>query len=193
MNLYGNKPGKFFNKKINEKMLIGRDYYENREEDKARPYYVEVFRYLINFAKRNGIKTLDDLDKCGIMEDFAMNFIGDYEIVVYNSKEDLQMFLDMQREYMDTFELTDLDYENALRLKVTLLFKLGRAEEGERIIVNELKKNPKWLWGYVELVDDFTSYHKDLEKAKYYYELGLKNAADDPDFDALKERADMLK
>ena len=105
MNLYGNKPGKFFDKKINEKMLIGRDYYENREEDKARPYYVEVFRYLINFAKRNGIKTLDDLDKCGIMEDFAMNFIETIE----NLTENLNILKEVKEEVCEIKEFLRCD------------------------------------------------------------------------------------
>ena len=193
MNDFVKKQGKYFNKKMNEIFLKGRNYYHTYEEDRALPYYIEVFKYLINFAKRKGIRTLDNLDRCGIIEDYLMNFIDDYEIIALNSNEDLLTLLSLEREFINTFELTDIEYRSALRLKTTLLFKLGRVEEGERGIVKELKKDSRWLWGYVELVDDFSDYCKDKDKAKYYFDLGLRNCKNDSDIDALKERADRVE
>ena len=78
-----------------------------------------------------------------------------------------------------------------LILSLQDLFKLGNYELGEQIILDWIKENRNSIYAYIELVDDYEMIGN-LEKSKYYYDLGMKRT-DLEDLDALGERKDYFK
>ena len=139
--------------------------------------------------KKHNCKTTQDLDEGELVADFVGNVIGDFEDVILNlNKEDydLNIVIDYLDRLINTLELDDNMYLNTIRQKTKLLFKLGQVEEGESIMLKYLEKHPKSTFAYVELVDDFERIGN-LEKARYYYDLGLSQENME-DIDALEER-----
>ena len=62
---------------------------------------------------------------------------------------------------------------------------MGEYELGEKVMVNLINSKNNSIYPYVELVDDFEMVGN-LEKAKFYYDMGMKTKFDD--IDVLEER-----
>ncbi|MDD2208054.1 MAG: hypothetical protein PHG03_05580 [Bacilli bacterium] len=111
-----------------------------------------------------------------IVDDFIMNIYYNFdEVIWYLKGEDynLNIIIEYLEKFSETFDITDpLLYENILRTKCQVLFKLGKSETGEKMIASYLKDNPKATYAYVELIDDFVDI-KNYEKARLYYDLGM--------------------
>ena len=151
--------------------------------------YLEVMNDLLDYADKNNIHTLEQLDNEKLMNDFTINMIGDFEIEILSlKKEDYD--LNKINEYLDklvtTINLDDNTYENSLRCKTHNLFKLGECASEEKIMLDLIAEKHNSIFPYVELVDDYEMVGN-LERAKYYYDLGMKQK-NLKDVDILEER-----
>lgn len=147
--------------------------------------------YILDYATKNNLHTLEQIDDTNLISDFLINVIGDFEEEILNlNKNDYD--LNVTNKYLDklvnTFNLDDNTYENSLRCKTHSLFKLGDYELGEKIMLDWISKKHNSIYAYVELVDDYEMVG-DLKKSKYYYDLGMKQTNLD-DLDVLEERND---
>lgn len=179
---------------INKKLL---NIYDNKEKLSVKNIiddYLEIMNYLLDYAERKNIHAIEKLDDANLVSDFITNIIGDFEIEILNLKPD-EYDLKITNEYLDKLvkilELDDNTYENSLRCKTHNLFKLGDFNTGEKIMLDLITENRNSIYAYVELVDDYELVGN-LEKAKYYYDLGMKTT-DLKDLDALEERKDYFE
>lgn len=134
----------------------------------------------------NLVKKFDEYD---VLDDFFENILGLFNCSIYKLDDniyDLNKIIEVLEDIMNTLKLKPITYENIFRSKVYLMFKLKKYEEAENIMKKYIENHPKNVFGYVELVDDFVMINN-LEKAKYYYELGIKNR-DMLDLDILEDR-----
>ncbi len=175
--------------KINKKLL---NIYDNKKHLNIKNIiddYLEVMDYILDYANKNDIHTIEKIDDANLISDFMINVIGDFEEEILNLKTE-EYDLNATNKYIDklvnTLNLDDNTYENSLRCKTHSLFKLGNYELGEQIILDLIKENRNSIYAYVELVDDYEMIGN-LEKSKYYYDLGMKRT-DLEDLDALEER-----
>ena len=156
--------------------------------------YLEAMNYILNYADKNDINTIEELDDANLVSDFMTNIIGDFEIEILNLKKE-EYDLNITNKYLDKLvrilELDDNTYENSLRCKTHSLFKLGNYELGEKIMLDLITENRNSIYAYVELVDDYEMVGN-IEKAKYYYDLGMKRT-DLEELDALEERKDYFE
>ena len=180
--------------KINKKLL---NIYDNKKHLNIKNIiddYLEVMDYILDYANKNDIHTIEKIDDANLISDFMINVIGDFEEEILNLKTE-EYDLNATNKYIDklvnTLNLDDNTYENSLRCKTHSLFKLGNYELGEQIILDLIKENRNSIYAYVELVDDYEMIGN-LEKSKYYYDLGMKRT-DLEDLDALEERKDYFK
>ncbi len=180
--------------KINKKLL---NIYDNKEKLSTKNIiedYLEIMNYVLNYAEKNDIHTIKKLDDANLISDFMINVIGNFEEKILNLKKD-EYDLNVTNKYLDklvsTLKLDDNTYENSLRCKTHSLFKLGNYELGEKIMLDLITENRNSIYTYVELVDDYEMVGN-LEKAKYYYDLGMKRT-DLEELDALEERKDYFE
>lgn len=122
------------------------------------------------------------------------NLIEDFEMEICNlDKEDYD--LNITNGYLDRLvnmlNLDDHTYEEILRCKTWSLFKLGNYDLGEELNLNLIKEKNNSIYPYVELVDCYR-FVKNLDKAKYYYDLGMKQTNLD-DLDVLEQRLDFFE
>lgn len=188
-NYIHNKKVKF--SKLNKKLLNIYDNKKNLDIKNIIDDYLEIMNYILNYADSHDIHTIEELDDKSLISDFLINVIGDFEMEITNlSKDDYD--LNLTNRYIDrlinTIELDDNTYENNLRCKTHSLFKLGESELGEKIMINLINEKHNSIYPYVELVDDYEMVGN-LERAKYYYNLGMKQSKLD-DIDVLEERND---
>ena len=180
--------------KINNKLL---NIYNNKKHLNIKNIiddYLEIMNYILDYASKNNLHTIKQIDDTNLISDFMINVIGDFEEEILNLKTE-EYDLNVTNKYIDklvnTLNLDDNTYENSLRCKTHSLFKLGNYELGEQIILDLIKENRNSIYAYVELVDDYEKIGN-LEKSKYYYDLGMKRT-DLEDLDALEERKDYFK
>ncbi len=174
---------------MNKTLLNIYDNGENMSVQKKIDEYLEVMNGLLDYAEKNNIHTLEQLDNEHLISDFIINVIGDFESEILNlKKEDYD--LNKINEYLDklvtTINLNDNTYENSLRCKTHNLFKLGECASGEKIMIDLITVKHNSIFPYVELVDDYEMVGN-LERAKYYYDLGMKQK-NLKDLDILEER-----
>lgn len=150
--------------------------------------------YILDYATKNNLHTIEQIDDANLISDFMINVIGAFEEEILNLKKD-EYNLNITNQYLDklvnTMDLDDNTYENSLRCKTNSLFKLGEYELGEKIMIDLINKKRNSIYAYVELVDDYEMVG-DLKKSKYYYDLGM-NRTDLKELDALEERKDYFK
>lgn len=188
---------KYFNQKLNNKLNLLYNNYQNLSSTKIIDEYLEIMNELLNFAKKHKVKTPEELDNFDIIDEFTTNIIGNFELEISNLnlngefEYDLNVLINYLDRLLETFTLDQNTYENMICCKCNTLFKLERRDEGEKLMLDYIRKNPKQVYAYVELVDDFKMVH-DLDKAKYYYDLGMK-IEDTEEKDALEERNDYFK
>ena len=156
--------------------------------------WLEIIDGIINYAEKNKIYDLEELDKEQIISDFMINIFGDFENEIYNlDKEDYD--LNVTNKYLDkivnTLKLSDNLYENILRCKTFNLFRLGEYAQGEEVMLALIKEKNNSIYPYVELVDCYQMI-KDFDKARYYYDLGLKQTGLE-DMGVLEERKDYFE
>ena len=150
---------------------------------------IKIINFSLIFSKDNNIKSSKKFDEYDVLDDFFENFLCLFNCSIYNLDEniyDLNKIIDVLEDIMYTLKLNPKTYENIFRSKVYLMFKLKKYNEAENIMKGYIEKHPKNVFGYVELVDDFVMINN-LEKAKYYYELGINNR-DMLDLDILEDR-----
>lgn len=180
--------------KINKKLLNIYDNKNNLSIKNIIDDYLDIMNYILDYADKNDIHTIEKIDDANLISDFMINVIGDFEEEILNLKTE-EYDLNVTNKYIDklvnTLNLDDNTYENSLRCKTHSLFKLGNYELGEQIILDLIKENRNSIYAYVELVDDYEMIGN-LEKSKYYYDLGMKRT-DLEDLDALEERKDYFK
>ena len=153
--------------------------------------YLEVMNSLLSYAKESNIKTIEELDKSEQISEFCSNVINDASDVAYNLTKDdydLEKVINYIDRLVNTLDLDDNTYEWQIRTKAKILFTLNRITEGEKVLTEELKKNPKATYYYVELIDSFNDIGN-KEKAKYYYDLVL-SYDNIEDRDVIEERED---
>ena len=149
----------------------------------------KVINYLLDFSKKNNIKASDELDNYDVIDIEVEYFIEDFNMCISNLKSNIYNELDIINildDIMNILILNDITYENVLRSKVLLLFRLKKYDEAEKIMKKYIEKHPKNVYAYIELIEDFITINN-LEKAKYYYELAAIHK-DMEDYDALEER-----
>lgn len=177
-------------KNINEKLLNIYDNRENMSTQNIIDDYLEIMNYILDYATKNNIHTIEKLDTANLVSDFIINIIGDFEEEILNLKKE-NYNLNITNTYLDrlvnTLDLDDNLYENTLRCKTHSLFKLDNYELGENIMLQLIAKKHNSIYSYVELVDDYMMIGN-IEKSKYYYDLGMKRT-DLEDLDALEERS----
>ena len=153
--------------------------------------YLEVMNSLLSYAKENNIKTIEELDKSEQISEFCSNVINDASDVAYNLTKDdydLEKVINYIDRLINILDLDDNTYEWQIRTKAKILFTLNRITEGEKVLTEELEKNPKATYYYVELIDSFNDIGN-KEKAKYYYDLAL-SYDNIEDRDVIEERED---
>ncbi len=182
------------NPEINNKLI---NIYMNKDRLSTKKIiddFLEVMNYLLDYAEEHNIRTFEELDKENLIEEFTMNVFCDFDLEILNLDKN-EYDLNITNKYLDrVIEVLNLDYneyENTLRNKANSLFKLGKIDEGEQIMLNLIKEKHNSIFPYVELVDDFI-YVGNKEKAKYYYDLGMKQK-NLKDLDVLESREDELK
>jgi len=179
---------------INKKLL---NIYDNNEKLSLKNIiddYLDIMNYILDYARKNNIHTIKEIDDANLISDFLINVIGDFEQEILSLSKD-EYDLNITNKYLDklvrTLELDNNAYENSLRCKTHSLFKLEDYEIGEKIMLDLINENRNSIYAYVELVDDYEMVGN-LEKAKYYYDLGMKRT-DLKDLDSLREREDYFK
>lgn len=175
--------------KINKKLL---NIYDNKEKLSIKNIiddYLDIMNYILDYAAKNNLYNIEQVDDANLISDFIINVIGDFEEEILNLNKD-EYDLNVTNKYLDklviTLELDDNTYENNLRCKTHSLFKLGNYELGEKIMLDLITENRNSIYAYIELVDDYKMVGN-LEKAKYYYDLGMKRT-DLEELDVLEER-----
>ena len=180
--------------KINKKLLNIYDNKKNLSIKNIIDDYLEIMNYILDYADKNDLHTIEKIDDTNLISDFMINVIGAFEEEILNLKKD-EYNLNITNQYLDklvnTMDLDDNTYENSLRCKTNSLFKLGEYELGEKIMIDLINKKRNSIYAYVELVDDYEMVG-DLKKSKYYYDLGM-NRTDLKELDALEERKDYFK
>lgn len=182
------------NSKINKILL---NIYDNRDKLSTKEIidsYLKVMNYILDYAIKNKIYTTEELDEEGLVGDFLTNIIGDFELEISNLYTD-EYDLNITNNYIDkltkTLKLDDSFYEDSLRYKTHSLFKLKNYDLGEKIMLDLIQKKNNSIYPYIELVDDFEMVGN-LKKAKYYYDLGMKQS-NLKDLDVLEERIGYFK
>ena len=176
---------------INNKLL---NIYDNNEILSTKQIiddYLEIMNYILNYASKNRLHTIEEIDDANLVSDFMINVIYNMEDEVYNLNDNdyyLNAIIQSLDKLVSVLNLEDNLYENILRSKVYCLFKLGNYELGEQVILDLIKEKRNSIFAYVELVDEYYMIG-DLKKYKYYYDLGMKRI-DLSDLDALEERND---
>ncbi len=179
------------NEEINKKLLNIYDYGRKMSPKEVMDNYLEVMNSLLSYAKENNIKTIEELDKSEQISEFCSNVINDASDVAYNLTKDdydLEKVINYIDRLINILDLDDNTYEWQIRTKAKILFTLNRITEGEKVLTEELEKNPKATYYYVELIDSFNDIGN-KEKAKYYYDLAL-GYDDIEDRDVIEERED---
>ena len=179
------------NEEINKKLLNIYDYGRKMSPKEVMDNYLEVMNSLLSYAKENNIKTIEELDKSEQISEFCSNVINDASDVAYNLTKDdydLEKVINYIDRLINILDLDDNTYEWQIRTKAKILFTLNRITEGEKVLTEELEKNPKATYYYVELIDSFNDIGN-KEKAKYYYDLAL-SYDDLEDRDVIEERKD---
>ena len=184
------------NPEINNKLI---NIYMNKDKLSTKKIidgFLEVMNYILDYAEEHNIRTFEELDKENLIEEFTMNVFYDFDLEILNLNIDKEEYdLNITNKYLDrVIEVLNLDdslYETVLRNKANSLFKLGKIDEGEQIMLDLIKEKHNSIYPYVELVDDFI-YVGNKEKAKYYYDLGMKQK-NLKDLDVLESREDELK
>ena len=179
------------NEEINKKLLNIYDYGKKMSSKEVMDNYLEVMNSLLSYAKENNIKTIEELDKSEQISEFCSNVINDASDVAYNLTKDdydLEKVINYIDRLINILDLDDNTYEWQIRTKAKILFTLNRITEGEKVLTEELEKNPKATYYYVELIDSFNDIGN-KEKAKYYYDLAL-SYDDLEDRDVIEERKD---
>lgn len=174
---------------IVDNLYINVDFSYPKPTKEVMTDMIKVINYFLEFSKRNNIKTSDELDNYDVINNEVEYFIEDFNICISNLKSNIYNELDIINvldDIMNTLLLTNNTYENVLRSKVLLLFRLNKYEEAENIMKKYIEKHPKNVYAYIELIDDFITINN-LEKAKYYYELAAIHK-DMEDYDALEQR-----
>ena len=180
--------------KINQKLLNIYDNNDKMSQKEIVDNWLEVMDYILNYAKKNNIHTLEELDDEKIVAEFMGNLVGDFEMEIYNlDKEDydLNITISYLDKIVNTLNLDDHTYEEILRCKTWSLFKLGNYDLGEEVMLNLIKEKNNSIYPYVELVDCY-QFVKNMDKAKYYYDLGMKQTNLD-DLDVLEQRLDFFE
>lgn len=180
--------------KINQKLLNIYDNNDKMSQKEIVDNWLEVMDYILNYAKKNNIHTLEELDDEKIVAEFMGNLVGDFEMEIYNlDKEDydLNITISYLDKIVNTLNLDDHTYEEILRCKTWSLFKLGNYDLGEEVMLNLIKEKNNSIYPYVELVDCYR-FVKNMDKAKYYYDLGMKQTNLD-DLDVLEQRLDFFE
>ena len=150
---------------------------------------IKVINYLLDFSKKNNINNSEELEKYDVIDKKTEYFIEDFNMCICNLKNNIYNELDIINvldDIMNTLKLTDNTYENVLRSKVLLLFRLKKYEEAENIMKKYIDEHPKNVYAYIELIDNFIRINN-LDKAKYYYECAAIYK-DMEDYDALEQR-----
>ena len=138
--------------------------------------YLEVMNYILDYAKDNNIKDIDTLSKKWIISNSVLNVIGDFDMHIDeldSDDYDLEIIIKYLDKLVNTINLDDLTYENTKRTKSSCLFKLGKYDEGEKEMLDLIEKSNNSIYPYIQLVDSFVDVGN-LDKAKYYYDLGMK-------------------
>ena len=178
------------NPEINKKLLNIYDNKKNLNIKNIIEDYLNIMNYILDYATKNNLHTIEQIDDANLISDFMINVIGAFEEEILNLKKD-EYNLNITNQYLDklvnTMDLDDNTYENSLRCKTNSLFKLGEYELGEKIMIDLINKKRNSIYAYVELVDDYEMVG-DLKKSKYYYDLGM-NRTDLKELDALEERS----
>ncbi len=179
------------NEEINKKLLNIYDYGRKMSPKEVMDNYLEVMNSLLSYAKESNIKTIEELDKSEQISEFCSNVINDASDVAYNLTKDdydLEKVINYIDRLINILDLDDNTYEWQIRTKAKILFTLNRITEGEKVLTEELEKNPKATYYYVELIDSFNDIGN-KEKAKYYYDLVL-SYDNIEDRDVIEERED---
>ena len=158
--------------------------------------YLKIMNYLLDFAIEHNITIPNKLDSYGIVDNFVTNIIEDFSMCINNLNIDNEeyepniifCYID---KLLGTLKLDSLIYENVIRAKCCLLFRSKRYLDGEILMSDYIKKHLNNGYAYVELVDDFMEIG-DLDKARYYYDLGMKRK-NLKDRVALEERIDYFE
>lgn len=177
---------------LNQKLL---DIYEKNLSIKdITNNYLEVMNYILEYANKNNIKDIDTLSKECIIDEFILNVIGDFDMHINeldSSDCDFEIIIDYLDKLANTLNLDDNTYENTKRTKTNCLFKIGRYDEGEKEMLDLINKNNNSIYPYMQLVDSFIEIGN-MEKAKYYYNLGMKQTHI-KDIKFLEDMKDYLK
>lgn len=180
--------------KINKELL---NIYDNRDKLSTKEIidsYLKVMNYVLDYAAKNKIYTIEELDEEELVGDFLTNIIGEFELEISNLDID-EYDLNITNNYIDklikTLKLDDNNYEDSLRCKTHSLFKLKNYDQAEKIMLDLIQEKHNSIYPYIELVDDFAMIGN-LEKAKYYYDLGMKQNNLE-DLDVLEERKNYFK
>lgn len=171
------------NEMINNKLLNIYNYGRRMSSKEIMDNYLDVMNSLLDYAKENNIRTVEELDKSEQISEFCSNVINDANDVAYSlTKEeyDLEKVINYIDRLLCTLDLNDSAYEFQIRTKAKVLFTLNKIRKAEKVLTDELKKNPKGTYYYIELIDDFNDIG-DKNKAKYYYDLALS-------YDGIKDR-----
>lgn len=127
---------------LNEKLFNINDNKRKLSKKNIIDNYLEIMNNIFEYADNHDIHTIKELDEESLIGDCLINVIGDFEMEIEKLNKD-NYDLNILNKYIDrlvsTIKLDDNEYENSLRCKTSSLFKLGKYELGEEVMLNLIK------------------------------------------------------
>ena len=131
----------------------------------------------------------------------VFNWSQDFEMELHNASVDAVRYAEIGRDYCEQWLAQFRDEDDPMlvsfrRALSEFLFRLGKSEEGEAILLNNIKRWPSNVWGYVGLADAYSHLFRgasslplDLRRAEELLRKGLSVIGDDDrDREVLEER-----
>jgi len=140
----------------------------------------EDIKYLM---AQHGITDVDSFDDVFNGTQSVFNWASDFEMELGNaaveSREYCQQRIDFCREYLERYN--DPSELNAKGMKVAIAesyFKLGEADEGDKLFEQLVAEYPRWAWGWINWSDQYNLWecnnNKQPERAIEILKRGLE-------------------
>lgn len=183
------------------KMQKGYQYLSNQEYNKVIEIWISVWNELMDYMKKNNMKTFKMFDQVYNGTQFVSNWVNDFEDCLYNivanstNPEALKVYGNLRislNEQIQIFTVSEdqLTMENAKRAIAETYFLLGDFGKGEELFQGYLSESPKWGWGWIRWSDQYWLFKGKVANYVKGEELLLKALAvpDLDDRDCVEDR-----
>lgn len=148
------------------KLQKGYEYSGRHEDDKTVKIWCEAWNEMMDYMKKNKLKSFESFNKIFNGRVYVINWINDFDSHLYciitNSRniEIIESYgnirIQLNEQIQHFIELNDeLGIENAKRAIAETYFLMGNAEKGEALFKSYLEKTPTWGWGWIGWSDQY--------------------------------------